>query len=227
MGFIYKILNNINGKIYVGQTTQTLDIRFQRHYYDSQRSREKTRPLYSAFKKYGFENFSIFQLEECSDDYLNERETYWISQLKSTIPLGYNCSLGGGSLPKFDRQKIIKKYLETKSMKKTGEFIGCDVTTVRRHLVSAKVVTDKDKNKIGRKSKYNYEEIYKLYLKYLSVKKVSEITGCNGHVVLDSVKEFTGMTPVELKREKKKEDSETKHVGMIIDFLSAIQDGCL
>lgn len=225
MGFIYKIINNINNKIYVGQTSQTIEIRFKRHYYDSKRIRERKRPLYNAFNKYGFENFSILQLEECEDSQLNERETYWINQLKSITPNGYNCSFGGGSIPKFDKQKIIKKYLETKSMKKTGEFIGCDATTVRRYLYSAQVVVSKDPNKIRRK--YNYKEIYKLYLKYLSVKKVIEITGCDGHVVLKAVKEFTQMTPIELKREKRKEDNETKHLGIIIDFLSAIQDGCL
>ena len=36
------------------------------------------RPLYSALAKYGLEAFSIEEIEEVDDDYLGEREIYWI-----------------------------------------------------------------------------------------------------------------------------------------------------
>lgn len=31
MGYIYKITNNINGKVYIGQTTRTIEKRFNEH----------------------------------------------------------------------------------------------------------------------------------------------------------------------------------------------------
>lgn len=34
--------------------------------------------LYKAFKKYGIENFTFEGIEEVSNEYLDEREKYWI-----------------------------------------------------------------------------------------------------------------------------------------------------
>ena len=46
MAFIYKITNSINDKIYIGNTSKTLEERFQQHYKDSRKERFKHRPLY-------------------------------------------------------------------------------------------------------------------------------------------------------------------------------------
>ena len=87
---IYKITNNINGKIYIGQSNN-IERRFQEHQTKGSSSRI---PVDVAIKKYGKENFSYETLEECETFKLNERETYWI-QYYDTITKGYNCSLGG------------------------------------------------------------------------------------------------------------------------------------
>jgi hypothetical protein len=53
---IYKATNKINNKSYIGQTTETLDIRIRRHLYSI-----KTRRNYyfcNALRKYGKENFT-------------------------------------------------------------------------------------------------------------------------------------------------------------------------
>ena len=60
-GFIYKITNDINDKVYIGKTTlSSVEDRFQEHLKDSQRVRFEKRPLYNAISKYGIENFHIY-----------------------------------------------------------------------------------------------------------------------------------------------------------------------
>lgn len=72
---IYKITNNINGRMYIGQSN-CIERRFAQHKspYEQQRFAEK--PLYKAFKKYGIENFSFEVIEECTVAQLDEREWY-------------------------------------------------------------------------------------------------------------------------------------------------------
>ena len=59
MPYIYKITNNINGKIYIGMTYRTVQERWKEHQNDCNRRQAENRPLYRAMNKYGIENFSI------------------------------------------------------------------------------------------------------------------------------------------------------------------------
>lgn len=91
---IYKIVNNINGKIYIGCTTVGIRHRFSGH-----KSSYKTKHslLYEDMLKYGFENFSIFSIEHGDDDSIRyEREKYYIKKLDTMNPdIGYNMTIGG------------------------------------------------------------------------------------------------------------------------------------
>jgi group I intron endonuclease len=52
--------------------------------------------LYRAIRKHGVENFSFEIIEECSEELLNERETYWINFYESwDSKKGYNKTHGG------------------------------------------------------------------------------------------------------------------------------------
>ena len=64
MPYIYKITNNLNGKVYIGKTNFTIEKRWREHCQDSQKETLQKRPLYSAMKKYGIENFSIEEIEQ-------------------------------------------------------------------------------------------------------------------------------------------------------------------
>lgn len=95
---IYKISNNINKKIYVGQSIN-IEERFSAHKSAYERNRHPELPLYKAISKYGLENFSFDVIEECEIKELDEREKYWISALHSSInENGYNIRVGGDGM---------------------------------------------------------------------------------------------------------------------------------
>lgn len=93
LGKIYIITNDINDKVYIGQTTQTLKRRFNGHVCkDSTNASHIKR----AIHKYGKEHFKIEIIEQCQVDKLDEREIYWIKQYNS-FEYGYNLTEGGKS----------------------------------------------------------------------------------------------------------------------------------
>ena len=88
-GVVYVITNLITGMKYVGQTTQSLELRFKAHLY------EETY-IGNSMRKYGIKNFTIEIIEECeSRKQLNEREIFWIANLNTKRPKGYNLTNGG------------------------------------------------------------------------------------------------------------------------------------
>lgn len=91
---IYKIVNDINEKVYVGKTSNTVEERFKQHINDSTKRKYEQRPLYNAINKYGAEHFSIHLIEECDISIENEREQYWIGYYKG-YEEGYNATRGG------------------------------------------------------------------------------------------------------------------------------------
>lgn len=92
---IYKITNLINNKCYIGQSIH-IEKRFAQHKSPYEIERDKEKPLYKAFLKYGIENFSFEILEECSSEELNEKEKFYIEKYKSlTSQNGYNILSGG------------------------------------------------------------------------------------------------------------------------------------
>ena len=137
MAYIYKIINNINQKIYIGKTSSTIEKRFKEHCNDSKKERCEKRPLYDAMNKYGIENFTVEKVEEVENDEIaSEREIYWINKLRTYIGFndcnGYNATLGGDSKRIYDYQIIAKKYLELKNQKETAKYFQCDVETVKK-----------------------------------------------------------------------------------------------
>lgn len=96
VGVIYKITNTLNGKIYVGQTRRTLEMRLAEHRYNKNKGKSA---IDEAIVKYGWEgNFTAEVIETCPVEQLNEREMFWIAELKSKAPNGYNLTDGGEGL---------------------------------------------------------------------------------------------------------------------------------
>ena len=91
---IYKITNDVNGKLYIGQTTFSLEKRWKEHVHKAMC--DSPYALHGAIRKYGKEHFHIIQIDVASSiDELNEKEKYWIATLNTLSPNGYNLVEGG------------------------------------------------------------------------------------------------------------------------------------
>ena len=91
-GIIYKATNIINGKSYIGQTTNFV-VRKSYH----KRLKGQCWVFYRAIKKYGFNNFKWEIIEEDIDeDELDEKEIYYIAKFGTYVgDGGYNLTHGG------------------------------------------------------------------------------------------------------------------------------------
>lgn len=147
MGFIYKITNDINNKVYIGQTTLTLDQRFRSHIHDcmSGKARIEKRPLYEAMLKYGIQHFQIELLEEVVDELLDEKEMFYIKQYNSYVGFsnsnGYNATLGGQSIRKIDwtaekLEALITGYNFGKNCSDLARELNCHPETIATKLKS-------------------------------------------------------------------------------------------
>lgn len=136
---IYLIKNQINNKVYVGQS-RNIEQRWRTHRTRpfNPHSIDYEKPLYRSIRKYGIENFSFQVLEECSVEALNEKEVYWISQLNAMNSLfGYNLTEGGTAvapvkLSKTECNQIVDLLLNSD---KTQEDIA-KIFNVSQRLIS-------------------------------------------------------------------------------------------
>ena len=125
MGKIYKIINDINDKVYVGKTMNSIEKRFKEHCADSTRRDEENRPLYRAMNKYGVEHFSIHLIEECADEDASAREQYWIGFYKGYTD-GYNATRGGDGKAYIDVSELLRLWELGKSLSEISEIVHHD-----------------------------------------------------------------------------------------------------
>ena len=81
---IYKITNKVNDKVYIGQSVDIYK-RWDAHINTSndKNKKEYNYPLYSAFRKYGIENFDFEILEVCDKETLDDLEIKYIKEYNS------------------------------------------------------------------------------------------------------------------------------------------------
>ena len=136
MAYIYQIVNDINQKIYVGKTEFSIEKRFQEHCRDAFKDRNEKRPLYSAMRKYGIENFHIELIEETDNP--EEREIYWIEQ-KRSFKNGYNATLGGDGKKYIDYDLVIAVYKEVQNMSEVARRLNISTDSVALILKNAHI----------------------------------------------------------------------------------------
>lgn len=146
-GFIYKITNNINGKIYIGQTIRTIQRRWNEHKREAiiQREHSKSKYLYSSMRLHDIKNFSIEEVIKVSSINKNELikeldilEQEYIVKYKSLwTENGYNLTVGGGN--GHSRGSEIIKYTtegvfigEYMSFSELSRIENVDVSTIER-----------------------------------------------------------------------------------------------
>jgi len=103
---VYKITNLLNGKIYIGQTIQKLNVRWNRHCSIV----SGVSAISSAIDKYGRDNFTIEEIDGAnSQSELNYLEKHYIANLGSKYPNGYNIQDGGNQIGRPKQVKRKKK----------------------------------------------------------------------------------------------------------------------
>lgn len=98
---IYKITNLVNGKIYIGQTCRSIEVRMNQHRKRAMSINQPNQAIHRAMKKYGMHNFTHKVLCYCyskHDADKTERELI-VSHNSMVGSGGYNMTSGGeGSL---------------------------------------------------------------------------------------------------------------------------------
>lgn len=197
MPFIYKVTNTVNGKVYVGQTTATVEERWRWH---RNAAGTTTHPhksaLHEAMRKYGKDKFVVETIEECKCENLNEREKYWIARL-DTYRNGYNLTTGGDGYRTIDEvevERILALWGEGKNQAEIGKITGRDGHAVRRILYGNGVTKEEVRerqNAIYRekysKPVYVYDMNGNFTAEYPSIDEASKATGVHkstiGHII--------------------------------------------
>ena len=93
MHCIYKIENKINGKCYIGQTS---NFKERLYSHNSKLQNGFDNPLYNAIRKYGASNFSVKVIrKDIKTRHIDACERSCIRKYNSLHPNGYNLTTGG------------------------------------------------------------------------------------------------------------------------------------
>lgn len=136
MGYIYKIWNEENDKLYIGQTSVGIKTRWSSHL---KNYLTNNAVIYRAMRKHGARIFHIEQIEECDNSILDEREKYWIEYYDS-YENGYNSTPGGTALPsgkmfaRLDDNLLHQLWDEGYCISDIAEKTGYSTTSIREHL---------------------------------------------------------------------------------------------
>lgn len=221
---IYKIINTVNGKVYVGQSINIYE-RWAQHKYKSIYPEELgyNSAIHAAMRKYGFENFVFEIIEECEPELLDERERYWIKELNSLTPNGYNIMPGGQK-----NKRIIHRCCDcgkviTKGAKRCAECSHKNQIKVENPfepLELAKEIKEKGFEALGREYGYNSGHPIKKWCKQLGLPTYKE-------EVIKWYDEQMGIEPVEKVQKKDQRKAVYKidlQTGEIIEVFSSLAE---
>jgi len=162
-GYIYVIINKLNGKYYYGKTFN-IKSRWIKHKVNA--TKKINRRLYDSMNCHGYDNFFIFKISEIECDKtlitkkLNELETYFISLTDAKNPnFGYNMTDGGdgGNCGEEGIQKMINKKTGVKLTQQHKDNIGKG----NKGKNIGKIHSEKQNKQTSERQKdKTYEEIY-------------------------------------------------------------------
>lgn len=115
MGYIYKITNKVNHKIYIGLTQLTVEERWDSHIKTAHApsSKDYNALFKKAIRKYGVDGFTVETIDEADSlEELKEKEIYWIAYYHSYAfdadGWGYNSTRGGDSVSELCKRAIVQ-----------------------------------------------------------------------------------------------------------------------
>lgn len=128
---IYRAINRVNGKSYIGQTIRSLDDRIKSHIKSSKKPKYQ---FHKAIAKYGIDKFDWEILCECSSmNELNDKECQYIIEY-DTFKSGYNANLGGknskhsietiNKISKSNRKPKSKEHINNMKVALTGRSLS-------------------------------------------------------------------------------------------------------
>lgn len=160
-GIIYKAINKINNKSYIGQTTRLFRVRKNDHISASKRNTDNFY-FHNALSKYGQDNFVWSILCKCQSlEDLNIKEIYYIDKY-NTYNRGYNMTKGGDGVLGYAlsveaRIKISKAKTGFKYPPRTKEW--CDKISkaktggkLSKETIEKRTATRKERGYIGPKN---------------------------------------------------------------------------
>lgn len=97
MGCVYQLFNTCTGMSYIGYTTCSLKVRIRKHKNDDPKNPNLL--IGKAIAEYGFGYFTYWPLYESDNvEELMEKERFYIKELNTLAPNGYNMTVGGVKL---------------------------------------------------------------------------------------------------------------------------------
>ena len=129
--FIYKASSKTTGKVYIGQSCQSLEKRMHQHLCRARTNYDPTNHFHNAIRKYGFLDFDFEVIEDniIDNSILDEREKYWIEYYNSYYD-GYNSTFGGESGLRRDDKVIEELFLQGYTTKEICEKTGYNRSTI-------------------------------------------------------------------------------------------------
>ena len=104
--YCYCIANN---KGYVGQTINLYRRIVKNHIKDLRNNQHKNKSWQYSWNKYCEENFIWVILEQCeNNEMMNDREQFWIKELNTLEPQGFNMTTGGDKNFSYSEEQIQK-----------------------------------------------------------------------------------------------------------------------
>ena len=117
---IYSIKNNINGKMYIGQSVHIYS-RWSSHKSKLRKGIHGNPYLQNAWNKYGEDNFTFSIIKQCDKFELDKYEIYYINYYNSLNgKFGYNLDYGGNT-HKIRSKETIEKIVKNRKYKCSDE----------------------------------------------------------------------------------------------------------
>jgi group I intron endonuclease len=148
---IYKAENKINGKVYIGQTTEDFKKRIQRHKQSA--LKDNNIYFYNAIKKHGWNNFDWSIIcETDSFSKLNVLEKFYIAAYKKMTDV-YNMTDGGGGRTGYQLTKETKFKISTSAKGRIAPNKNIPHTEATKNKIRIKaigrIITDETKAKMS------------------------------------------------------------------------------